>query len=241
VVSHSRTIDRGKPHCSLWQDGVKCKAMISARSKWSRQPAVWLIIAFCSSVQTQVKRRGHADWIWPHPDATYRIHQYEVTESFCSVNEEKPLCDFLKRDSDKEPIGFYAHHRVVEVTLGHREQLVLINDFEATKSAKVVVANLASGIQKQIDKRALAMYRRHVRPDHRLWISAEAYEFSANDRQVLIKMVLEDVGAATVEESIAASRTYREWWYAVDSQSGRVICEFRAKQFPARWWHCRTR
>jgi hypothetical protein len=102
-----------------------------------------------------------------------------------------------------------------------------------------VVANLTSGTTKQIDEQALAMYRRHAKPDHRLWIAPEAYEFSANDKRVLIKMVLDDVSAATAEESIAASRGYREWWYAIDSKSGRVICEFRAKQFPTRWWHCR--
>ncbi len=152
-----------------------------------------------------------------------------------------PLCDFLKRDSDKQPIRFYTHHRVIEVTLGHRQQLVLINDFEATKSSKVVVANLTSGAQKEIDKQALAMYRQHANPDHRLWIAPEAYEFSANDKQVLLKIVLDDVSAATAEESIAASRSYRAWWYAVDSKSGKVICEFRAKRSPATWSQCRNR
>lgn len=215
--------------------------MARARYTWCRQLAVWLIIVLCSSVYAQVKRRGNADWIWPQPNATYRFDHYEITESFCRVDGEWFLCNFLKRDFDKQPIRFYLHHRVIEVTLGHRKQLVLINDFEATKSSKVVVANLTSGTKKQIDKQALEMYRQHAKPDHRLWIAPEAYEFSPNDKQILIKMVLDDVSAATAEESIAASRRYREWWYAVDSKTGKVICEFRKKKSPATWWHCHNR
>src|SRR5882724_105879 len=103
--------------------------MIRAPDRRYREVAVWLVVVLCSSVHTQVKRRGNTDWIWPQPEAIYRIHHYEVTESFCWIDGERPLCDFLKRDFDKQPIRFYAHHRVVEVTLGHRKQLVLINDF----------------------------------------------------------------------------------------------------------------
>ena len=129
----------------------------------------------------------------------------------------------------------YVHHRSVNLTLGHRKQLVLINDYEATKSAKVVVANLRSRGWKQIDKQALAMYRRHVRPDSRLWIVPDAYEFSPNDKQVFIKFELTAVSAATEAESIAASKTYKEWYYAVNAHTGRVLREYRRKP-PSKWW-----
>src|SRR5207248_3337427 len=105
-----------------------------------------------------------------------------------------------------------------------------------TKSGKVVTANLSSGTTKQIDRDALSMYRRRVRPDRRLWIVPEAYEFSPDDRQVLIKMVKEDVSAATAEESRLASRTYRERWYAVDSRSGKVVHEYQTAKVPLKWW-----
>ena len=186
--------------------------------------ALVVLLALCPAVHSQLVKRRTANWIWLQPEAIFRINGWEVTERACPGSEGN-LCAYLKRSFDKQPNFFYAHHRQIGVTLGHRQQLVLINDWEATKSGKVVVTNLKSGAQRQIDRRALAMYRRHVAPDHRLWIVPEAYEFSPDDRQVLIKMVQWDVSAATAAESLAASRSYRAWWYAVDSRDGRVLHE----------------
>lgn len=188
-----------------------------------------------STAQSQIARRRNATWIGPRVDEVYRLNNYEITERGCS-NDEWPLCDFIKRDFDQQPIQFYMHHRGIGVTLGHRKQMVLINDYFSTKLAKVVVANLNSGSNKEIDRQALAMYRRHVKPDHRLWIVAEAYEFSPDDRKVLMKMTMESVSAATAEESVAATRSYKEWWYSVDSRTGRVTHEYRTNRIPGRWW-----
>ena len=195
---------------------------------------VYVILLVYSSTFAQVGERGNARWVSPRPDADYRLDGYEVTERFCSDGSGN-LCVYLKRDGDKE-ILFYIHHRQIVVTLGHHRRLVLINDWEATKSGKVVIANLSLGTTKQIDRQALGMYRRRVSPDRRLWIVAEAYEFSPDDRQVLIKMVKEDVSAATAEESRLASKTYRERWYAVDSRSGKVVREYQTAKVPRKWW-----
>jgi len=174
-------------------------------------------------------------WIGPRVDEVYRVNNYEITERGCS-NDEWPLCDFIKRDFDKKPIQFYVHHRGIGVTLGHRKRLVLINDYFSTKLAKVMVANLNSGSSKEIDRQALSMYHQHVRPDHRLWIVPEAYEFSPDDRKVLMKMTIESVSAATPEESVAAMRSYKEWWYSVDSRTGRVLHEYRNNKIRKKWW-----
>jgi hypothetical protein len=129
-----------------------------------------------------------------------------------------------------------VHHRGIGVTLGHRKRLVLINDYFSTKLVKVVTVSLNSGVNREIDRQALSTYRRHAKPDHRLWIVPEAYEFSPDDHQVLMKMVMEYVSVATEEEAVAAARSYKESWYSVSSQTGRVIREYRTRRIPKRWW-----
>lgn len=200
----------------------------------SRLILVYVILLVYSSTGAQSVQRGNAHWVAPHPDVVYRLDGYEVTERFCS-DASGNLCVYLKRDGEKE-ILIYIHHRLIVITLGHRRRLVLINDWEATKSGKVAVANLSLGTTKQIDRQARDMYRRRVSPDRRLWIVPEAYEFSPDDRQVLIKMVNENVSAATAAESRLASKTYRERWYAVNSQSGKVVREFQTAKVPGKWW-----
>ncbi len=188
---------------------------------------------------SQIGRRGNTVWVSPSLNDTYSLDSYEVTERYCG-DDESELCVFIKRHFDRQPILLYRHHRGISLTLGHRKRLVLINDWEATKSAKVVVADLKSGTNKQIDERAMAIYHRHARPDRRLIIVPEAREFSPDDGLVLIEMVNEDVSAATAEESIAASRTYRAWSYAVDDRTGKVIREYRRKA-PTNCWPRRLR
>jgi hypothetical protein len=202
---------------------------------WNRAVSAFVILLVYSSTFAQIRQRGSAHWVGPRPDVDYRLDGYEVMERLCSDGSGN-LGVYLKRHGDKEPILIYIHHRQIDITLGHHRRLVLINDGEATKSGKVVIANLSSGTTKQIDRQALSMYRRGVRPDPRLWIVPEAYEFSPNDRQVLIKMVKEDVSAATAEESRLASRTYRERWFAVDAKSGKVVREFQTSKVPEKWW-----
>ena len=200
-----------------------------------RRYIVIVLLVVSATAQSQIARRRNTTWIGPRVDEVYRVNNYEITERNCS-SDEWPLCVFIKRVFDKRPIQFYVHHRGIAATLGHRTRLVLINDYFSTKLAKIEVANLNSGSSKEIDRQALAMYRRHVKPEHRLRIVPEAYEFSRDDRKVLLKMVMEYVSAATETESVAASRSYKEWWYSVDSRTGKVIREYRTNRIPKHWW-----
>jgi hypothetical protein len=182
-----------------------------------------LLLLIYSAASAQVVRRRNATWVGLKPGVTYRLEGYEVAEYITPGENNSDLSAYIKRDGDKEPRLFYTHHRQIVVTLGHRRSLVLINDWEATHSGKVVVANLRSGEKRQIDLLALKMYRRYAAPDRRLWIVPEAYGFSPDDSQVLLKMVKEDVSAVTAEESAQSSKTYKEWWYVVGSGNGQVV------------------
>jgi hypothetical protein len=136
-----------------------------------RATRLYIVVVFlfgCTAAQSQVHRRRNTNWIFPREqDEVYRTNNYEVTERSCS-NDERPLCVFIRRDFDKKPILLYMHHRAVDVTLGHRKQLVLINDYFSTKLVKVM--------------------------------------------------------------------TYKDWWYSVNSQTGRVLREFRTNRIPQKWW-----
>jgi hypothetical protein len=202
---------------------------------------VFNLLLIYSTASAQVVQRGNATWVGLKPGVTYRLKGYEVSEYVTPGEKNYTKSAYIKRDGDKEPRLFYTHGRQILVTLGHWRSLVLINDWEATKSGRVVVANLKSGEKRQIDSEALKMYRQHVRPDRRLWIVPEAYGFSPHDRQVLLKMVKEDVSAATAEESRRASQTYKEWWYVVGSRNGQVVREYRANRIPKRWWGIQRR
>lgn len=197
---------------------------------------LFTLLLIYSTASAQVVQRGNATWVSLKLDVTYRLEGYEVTEYITPGEKNYIISAYIKRDGDKEPRLFYTHGRHIAVTLGHRRSLVLINDWEATKSGKVVVANLRSGEKRQIDSAALKMYRQHAAPDGRLWIVPEAYSFSPHDSQVLLKMVKEDVSAGTAEESARASRTYKEWWYVVCSRNGQVVREYRTNKIPRTWW-----
>jgi len=202
---------------------------------------VFSLLVIYSTASAQVVERGNAIWVGLKPGVTYRLEGYEVSEYITPGDKNYTRRAYIKRDGDKEPRLFYTHGRQIVVTLGHRRSLVLINDWEATKSGRVVVANLRSGERRQIDSEALKMYRQHAAPDRRLWIVPEAYEFSPDDSQVLIRMVRQDVSAANTQESERASKTYKEWWYVVDSGNTQVVREYRTIKIPKRWWEADKR
>jgi hypothetical protein len=202
---------------------------------------VFTLLLIFSTASAQVVQRGNATWVGLKPGVTYRLEGYEVSEYITPGEKNYTRCAYIKRDGDKEPRLFYTHGRQIVVTLGHRRSLVLINDWEATKSSKVVTVNLRSGKKRQIDSAALKMYRQHAAPDRHLWIVPEAYGFSPHDSQVLLKMFKEDVSAATEAESARASQTYKEWWYVVCSRNGQVVREYRTNKIPRTWWRTNRR
>ena len=144
----------------------------------------------------------------------------------------------MRRDADRKWIPFYVNERYLLVTLGNRKRAVLMNDCPATKFCKVVVADLASHTGKRIDQRAIEMYRRHAHPDDRLIIVPQAYSFSPDDRRALINMELIYISVPTEPRDLVErlNRSYTNWWYVVDSLTGRVLREYRTNQIPKRWW-----
>jgi hypothetical protein len=179
------------------------------------------------------QRRG-ITWADPKPNQAVRLNGSEITEELDPSTLVRR--DYIKRKTDKEPILFYTHHRSIIVTVGNRGQTLLINDYEASKSSKVIAISLATNQARQIDLAAIEMYRRNASPDGRLWVVPDAYAFSPDDMQVLMNMELIDISASHPEETVRARRTYKGWWYVVDANTGGVRQEYRTKRVPRRWW-----
>jgi hypothetical protein len=192
--------------------------------------SVFLMISPTSAAQNV--RQRDVTWIWP-VGAVLRLKGCEVKEESGSDGVRKV---YIKRDGDEEWIPFYVDERTVGVALGYRKQLVLINDCPATKFCKVMAVDLASRKSKQIDLRAIRMYRRNVRPDNSLIIIPQAYAFSPDDKQVLVNMEHIYTSVSTAEMAAQLSKTYKNWWYIVDSTNGRVLREYRTSRLPPRWW-----
>jgi hypothetical protein len=101
-----------------------------------------------------------------------------------------------------------------------------------------MIADLALHKTRQVDHPATEMYRRGARPDNRLIITPQAYAFSPDDKQVLINMELIYISVPAEPSALAErlNRSYKNWWYVVDSTSGRVLREYRTSKTPTRWW-----
>src|SRR5262245_2503388 len=180
-----------------------------------------------------VHRRG-STWVGLKPGETFRLEQCELTEQIDPASLLRT--DFIKRNTDKEPLLFYTHHRGIVVTLGHKGQLMLINDNEATKSNKVMIVDLETNLAKQIDSEARRLYEQNSYVDSRLIIVPVAYAFSPDDRNVLIKMELIYVSMSVGQEAERVARSYKEWWYVIDSKGGQVKHEYRTSELPESWW-----
>jgi len=164
----------------------------------------------------------------------FKLKQWEVKEEIHGLTRN----DYIKRKADKKWTLFYRHERAVVVTLGHRGNLVLINDNEASKSNKVVVVNLDTTETKQVDLQAITTYKRNGSSDGPMMIVPEAYAFSPTDKEALIKMALIDVSVPFEERAsaIRLRKSYKPWWYVVDSRTGGVKHEYRTNRLPKRWW-----
>lgn len=186
-----------------------------------------------SPVAQIIQRKG-VSWVAP-ATKILRLNGYEVKE-VTELNGIRRA--YIRRGIDNEWIPFYARERFLLVTLGNRRRLVLINDCPATKFCKVIVADLTSGKVRQIDLQAVEIYRRNASPDKRLVIVPQAYAFSPDDRQALINMELIYIRVPGDEKEVAerVNKSYKHWWYVVDSASGSVLREYRASKIPKRWW-----
>ena len=202
----------------------------------SLQAAV-LLIAFAffnfASVAQTIERRG-VMWVAPTSEALW-LNGYEVKEESDSDGIRR---EYIRRAEDKRWIPFYTRERYVLVTLGHRRNLVLVNDCPATKFCKVIVVNLFSGENKQIDTSATKTYQRNASPDERLIIIPQAYAFSPDDRKVLINLELIYISVPAEQRELAnrLNSSYKNWRYVVDSANGRVLREYRTSTLPRKWW-----
>ena len=168
------------------------------------------------------------------PGEELRLRDARFTESFDSSTYVRT--DFIQRRRDRKPVPFFTHQRGISVTLAHAQRFVLINDYFATKGCRVMVADLQTHRDWQIDQAAAQMYRQAAAPDDRLIIVPEAYSFSPDDTKVLIGMDLVDLSVATAQEAAQVSNLYKKWWFVVDTSSGRVLREYRTVEIPKRWY-----
>jgi hypothetical protein len=188
----------------------------------------------CQTSSAQAVRRRGVTWVFP-PAVPLQLNGYEVKE-VTEPNSARRA--YIRRDTDSKWIPFYALERYLLVTLGNRRKLVLINDCPATKLCKVMIADLASHKSRQIDQPAVEMYQRDARLDNRLIIIPQAYTFSPDDKQVLINMELIYISVPVEPRELVErlNRTYKNWWYVVDSISGRVLREYHTSRITKRWW-----
>jgi hypothetical protein len=191
------------------------------------------VLSWETSWAQAVSRRG-VTWVSP-TDSPLQLNGYEVKEV---AEPNGPPRAYIKRDGDRKWIPFFVPERYVLLTLGNRRRLVLINDCPATKFCKVMIADLASHESRQVDQAAVEMYRRGARPDNRVLFIPQASAFSPDDQKVLIKMELIYISVPGESRQLAErlSRNYKSWWYVVDSMSGQVSREYRARRIPRRWW-----
>jgi hypothetical protein len=214
------------------------------RSRFSRRRdgtsigIVWAVSLFGLTIAQSALGQGlihRGDNVWVNLQGnTIRVQDYEVRETFDPKTTARK--DFIKRNTDLQPILFYTHERGIEMTLGHQRRLVLINDYFASKACQVIVVDLESGNRRRIDEAVVKTYYRHFVRDKRVYMAAQAYGFSPDDKKILIGMVLDYTFAHSREEADLLSKLTPKAWYIVESSNGRVLREFRENDPPERWW-----
>ena len=198
------------------------------------------ILTFCTlvcSCQSSLDLRQTKTSAWVHINegtviAPYGCKMVQRTEP--STNTRNV---YIQRREDEEPIPIYAHERSIEATLGHHGRAVLINDYFATKTCKVVVADIDSKKNWRIDEEAYRLYSQTAPkewlPHH---VIPEAIGFSPDDEMVLIAMKSGYV-ASSAEEAGQFGRSFQLWSYVVDSTNGALLNIYKTDGIvPQDWW-----
>lgn len=193
-----------------------------------------VLSVLAASANAQSFDLGGSTWVGPQSRRVVSTDRYAVREDFDDATYVRR--DYIKRPGEKRWNLFYTHGRGIEVTIGHKGRLVLINDFSATKACKVMISDLETHKQWEIDQLAREQYERDTRPDSRLVILPIAQGFSPDDKQVLIKMDLNYIRVATGDSVVCLGGTFKPFWYAVDLPNGKVRREFQKSKMPDRWW-----
>jgi hypothetical protein len=172
----------------------------------------------------------------------HRERETTIKKSGCSISQRLDASTrvrsvYIKRETDSVPVLIYTHKRRIKATPGHRTQLVLINDYFATKTCKVIVADIESGSNWRIDQQALRQYLQTAPKDcfPRQSIP-EAIAFSPDDKMVLIAMK-SDYVARSAEEAGQFGNRFKIWSYVVDCDNGSVLHTYRTNTVvPISWW-----
>ena len=202
-------------------------------------PCAFLVV-FCTLVcscqpQLNLNQISSSAWVSFHKETTVVRNGYKMVQSFDPSTYVRNV--YIQRKSDKKPVLFYTHKRRIEAALGHQGQLVLINDYFATKACKVVVADIDSGKNWQIDE---AAQRQYMRTAPKNWLPyhaiPKAIAFSPDDKMVLVAMKSGYI-ASSAEEADAFGRRFRIWSYVVDSTDGTVLHAYQTNRaVPRNWW-----
>ena len=144
---------------------------------------------------------------------------------------------YIQRREDEELVLIYAHERSVDATLGHHSQVVLINDYFATKACNVVVADIDSKKNWKIDEEA---YQQYLQTAPKEWfphhVIPEAIGFSPDDKMVLIAMKSSCV-ASCPEEAGRFEEHFKLWSCVVDSANGALLKVYKTNGIvPHDWW-----
>ncbi len=141
---------------------------------------------------------------------------------------------YVQRDGG-EPLLVFRSQGYSELLIGHHGEQCLVNNYPATKGFDVYAVNLATGTNGRIDQQALKMFSENSGADPVLLIVAAGEALSPDDRQALLSINLIYIRVGTKEEAERAGKTFKKWWYAVNSSSGEVLHEYRAPSVPREW------
>ncbi|HKM89484.1 MAG TPA: hypothetical protein VJX29_02630 [Candidatus Acidoferrales bacterium] len=192
------------------------------------------------SSAAQIFQQSGSEWVsFREPGRIYKVAGFEIWQTLDSEHYEREV--YLRKTGEESSRLIYSHHREISLTVGHQGRTVLINDYAATKTCKVVTVELATGKESEVGSAAVKQYVRSANPDSRLVVVPEAQGFSPDDRQVLIKMKLVYVSFQNAEQAATIRATFKPRWYAVESYSGHVLREYRTGQFPEGWWRFKAK
>jgi len=193
------------------------------------------VLLYSCQQSLNLRETNSSAWVSFDKGVTVIRDGYKMMQRFDPSTYARSV--YVQRKSDKQPILFYTHKRRIEAALGHQGQLVLINDYFATKACKVVVADIRSGKNWQIDEAAQRQYM-HTAPKQWLPYHAipKAIAFSPDDKMVLVAMKSGYV-AGSAEEAGAFGRRFRIWSYVVGSTDGTVLHAYQTNRaVPRNWW-----
>jgi hypothetical protein len=193
------------------------------------------VLLYSCQQSLNLRETNSSAWVSFDKEVTVIRDGYKMMQRFDPPTYARSV--YVQRKSDKKPVLFYTHQRRIEAALGHQGQLVLINDYFATKACKVVVADIRSGKNWQIDE---AAQRQYMRTAPKQWLPyhaiPKAVAFSPDDKMVLIAMKSGYV-ASSAEEADAFGRRFRIWSYVVDSTDGTVLHAYQTNRaVPRNWW-----